>query len=144
MTPGDPNQWQAGVDFALDEAKRAGWGQWYGAAKAGIGNRTGLGGKGSSAPTTYQVGPGFKGKNPNYVPPPTILTVGLGAPAPEEADPQAAGRDMMAGLGTPMLTDEEMLAMAMAAMKWQRGGQAAAAPSYELRRTPAEAPLRKV
>lgn len=33
----------AGVDFALDYAKKNGWGSWYGAAKAGIGNFDGIG-----------------------------------------------------------------------------------------------------
>ncbi|MXN46050.1 phage tail tape measure protein [Shinella kummerowiae] len=32
----------AGVDFALDNAKKSGWGQWYGAAKAGIGDWEGI------------------------------------------------------------------------------------------------------
>lgn len=32
----------AGVDFALDEAKKSGWGAWYGAGKAGIGNWEGI------------------------------------------------------------------------------------------------------
>lgn len=32
----------AGVDFALDEAKQSGWGAWYGAKKAGIGNFEGI------------------------------------------------------------------------------------------------------
>lgn len=33
----DPrNNWQGGVDFALDEVNRKGWGQWYGAKAAGI------------------------------------------------------------------------------------------------------------
>ena len=72
-------------------------------------------------PASYQVGPGFKGKNPNYAratrnPDGGPRRASTGRPA----DPQAAGRDMLAGLGTPMLTDEEMLAMAMAAMKRQR------------------------
>lgn len=41
----DPRKnWQGGVDFALDEAKRAGWGQWYGAKAAGITGRMGIGG----------------------------------------------------------------------------------------------------
>ena len=144
IDPRDPDQWQAGVDFALDEAKRAGWGQWYGAAKAGIGNRTGLGGKGSSAPTTYQVGPGFKGKNPNYVAPaPTILTAGLGATEPQEADPAAAGREMLAGLGQSTAEDEQLLAMALAAMNdWQAGGQVQPPPQVKLKRTLAEAPKR--
>lgn len=33
----------AGVNFALDHAAKNGWGAWYGAAKAGIGNQTGIG-----------------------------------------------------------------------------------------------------
>lgn len=41
----DPRKdWRGGVDYALKEAAQKGWGQWFGAAKAGIGNRTGLGG----------------------------------------------------------------------------------------------------
>jgi hypothetical protein len=39
----DPRKdWRAGVDFALDEVARKGWSQWYGAAKAGIGNFQGV------------------------------------------------------------------------------------------------------
>ncbi|WP_404977726.1 phage tail length tape measure family protein [Ancylobacter sp. 3268] len=33
----------AGVDFALDHASKNGWGAWYGAKKAGIGNMDGIG-----------------------------------------------------------------------------------------------------
>jgi hypothetical protein len=33
----------AGVDFALDYASKNGWGSWYGAAKAGVGNFDGIG-----------------------------------------------------------------------------------------------------
>ncbi len=40
--PSDPSAWQMGVDFALDNAAKSGWGAWYGAARAGIGNRQGL------------------------------------------------------------------------------------------------------
>ena len=145
IDPRDPSQWQAGVDFALDEAKRAGWGQWYGAAKAGISNRAGLGGKGSAAPTSYQVGPGFRGKNPNYTAPTSSpLIAGLGAPAPEEADPQAAGRDMLAGLGTPMLSDEEMLAMAMAAMQRDQVVPGELPAPIKIKRTLAETPKRTI
>jgi len=42
IDPRDPNQWRQGVDFALDQAATGGWGPWYGAAKVGVGNRTGL------------------------------------------------------------------------------------------------------
>ncbi len=40
--PSDPSAWRQGVDFALDQAARGGWGPWYGAARVGIGNRQGL------------------------------------------------------------------------------------------------------
>lgn len=39
----------AGVDFALDYASQHGWGSWYGAAKAGIGDWQGIGGNASSS-----------------------------------------------------------------------------------------------
>ncbi len=43
IDPRDPNQWQRGVDFALDNAVKNGWGAWYGAKNVGIGNRQGIG-----------------------------------------------------------------------------------------------------
>lgn len=84
IDPRDPNQWRQGVDFALDQAAKGGWSPWYGAAKAGVGNRAGLDGarpigfnpqaKPSAAaaaieqqaPSTY-VDPTISA--PNYVPP---------------------------------------------------------------------------
>lgn len=48
LDPRDPSTVPQQVDFALDGAKRNGWGAWYGAAKAGIGNRDGIGGTASS------------------------------------------------------------------------------------------------
>lgn len=55
----DPRKnWQGGVDFALDEAKRAGWGQWYGAKANGITGRMGIGGApGPAVASTAPVGP---------------------------------------------------------------------------------------
>lgn len=47
----DPSKnWQGGIDFALDEAKRVGWGQWYGAKAAGITGMMGIGGRPAGAP----------------------------------------------------------------------------------------------
>lgn len=43
IDPRDPSQWQRGIDFALDNAAKNGWGAWYGAKAAGIGNRQGIG-----------------------------------------------------------------------------------------------------
>ncbi len=41
-SPADPSTVYDQIDFALDEAATGGWGPWYGAAKVGVGNRTGL------------------------------------------------------------------------------------------------------
>jgi hypothetical protein len=41
----DPSKnWEAGVDFALDEVTRKGWGQWYGAKGQGITGMMGVNG----------------------------------------------------------------------------------------------------
>lgn len=41
----DPRKdWQAGINFALDQAKSGGWGPWYGAKAAGITGMAGIGG----------------------------------------------------------------------------------------------------
>jgi hypothetical protein len=52
IDPRDPEQWRAGIDFALDEAAKRGWGQWYGAARVGIGNHEGIGGATAKSQTT--------------------------------------------------------------------------------------------
>lgn len=43
IDPRDPAQWQKGVDFALDQAKKGGWGPWYGAKKIGVTGMQGIG-----------------------------------------------------------------------------------------------------
>lgn len=43
LDPANAAAGPAGVDFALDEAKKSGWGAWYGAKKAGIGDFEGIG-----------------------------------------------------------------------------------------------------
>lgn len=40
--PGDPAAWKDSVRYALNRAKRDGWGAWYGAAAAGIGRWDGI------------------------------------------------------------------------------------------------------
>jgi len=47
FAPGDPRGWEASVDYALDRAKKSGWGAWYGAAAKGI---TGFSGIDKSVP----------------------------------------------------------------------------------------------
>lgn len=46
----------AGVDFALDHAKKNGWGAWYGADKAGISNWQGIGTGGGTGAAADAVG----------------------------------------------------------------------------------------
>jgi hypothetical protein len=41
-SPADPSTVNQQIDFALDEAAQGGWSPWYGAAKVGVGARTGL------------------------------------------------------------------------------------------------------
>lgn len=43
IDPRNPDHALRGVDFALDGAAKNGWGAWYGAKAAGIGNRDGIG-----------------------------------------------------------------------------------------------------
>lgn len=45
LDPRDPTTWQKQVDFALGHAKNNGWGSWYGARNAGIGDFQGIGGQ---------------------------------------------------------------------------------------------------
>lgn len=89
INPADPNQWKEGVMFALKEAARKGWGQWYGAANAGIDRWQGITGK--ALPKQYGLEPGDQ-------PPPSLAGIGPYAPAagpqgPVEAAGGGAGSD---------------------------------------------------
>lgn len=58
LDPRDPNTWQKNITFALDEAKKGGWGPWYGAKAAGITGFAGIGGTpASSAPSPQSSAP---------------------------------------------------------------------------------------
>jgi hypothetical protein len=50
IDPRTPEGAWRGIDFALAEAGKKGWGQWYGAKRVGIGNMEGIGGDGSQVP----------------------------------------------------------------------------------------------
>jgi len=67
IDPRDPNQWQQTVDFALDTANRDGWGRWYGAKDAGVGNYDGIVG----GTTLNSVPPMVSGYSAPALPPPT-------------------------------------------------------------------------
>jgi len=45
----DPSTWKAQIDYALETAKKNGWGAWHGAARVGIGPREGLNGTPSAS-----------------------------------------------------------------------------------------------
>lgn len=78
IDPRDPNNVYKGIDFALKTAANEGWGQWYGAAKAGIGKREGIHGLtlNTSSP----------------------ITVASGAPAPELPAPTTVTDKPIAGV----------------------------------------------
>lgn len=43
LDPRDPNNAHASIDFALDQARNKGWGQWYGAKAVGLSPMAGIG-----------------------------------------------------------------------------------------------------
>ncbi len=45
LNPANPDTWDEGIDFALAQARKAGWGPWMGAAKENITGRMGIGGQ---------------------------------------------------------------------------------------------------
>jgi len=53
LDAGDRKNWKRGVDFALDNAKKSGWGQWYGWKGSPTAGGAGMGGSHS---TTVNVG----------------------------------------------------------------------------------------
>lgn len=72
----DPRKdWQGGVDFALDAAKRGGWGPWFGAKKIGITGMEGINGRGGGPSV-----PALPGK------------VGGDSMVARDHDPQVAGQ----------------------------------------------------
>jgi hypothetical protein len=64
LDPADPANEKAGIDFALQHASKKGWGSWYGAKKAGIGNFAGIGGK---AQPDGQANPVASGQDGSWV-----------------------------------------------------------------------------
>lgn len=45
LNPANPDTWDEGIDFALAQARNAGWGPWMGAAKENITGMMGIGGQ---------------------------------------------------------------------------------------------------
>ena len=94
----DPQKnWKGGVDFALDEVVRKGWGQWYGAKAAGITGMHGVGKNAKAIGTTLTSNPTALAAN-DY--PPQSLS-GAGSPGTSPFNqPLIAG-----GGGTDTLAD---------------------------------------
>jgi len=61
LDPRDPRNAEAAIDFALKQASRHGWGQWYGAKASGISNFAGIGGRPSAAAASPYFGSGNLG-----------------------------------------------------------------------------------
>lgn len=60
LDPRDPKNAEAAIDFAMQQASQHGWGQWYGAAKVGVGKFDGIGGQSSGQPFDYASAKGAK------------------------------------------------------------------------------------
>ena len=55
----DPRtDWRGGIEFALDQARKSGWGPWYGAKRVGVGNMEGIGSQVAAQPSSGPVVPG--------------------------------------------------------------------------------------
>jgi len=73
LDPSDPRNEKATIDYALDNVTRAGWTPWKGAAKAGVGPRTGLPGGPDLA---KYAGASLRGERPGDI----VLPSGGGGP----------------------------------------------------------------
>lgn len=52
LNPADPDTWDEGVDFALQQARKGGWGPWMGAKKIGVTGFMGI--DGNPSPVAYK------------------------------------------------------------------------------------------
>lgn len=90
IDPRDPNQWQRGVDFALDRASKNGWGSWYGAKAAGINNMDGIGGAKGVTLNSVPASSGYVDPYVKVVPPsspaPQVASAPV-SPTPQSAAP---------------------------------------------------------
>jgi hypothetical protein len=116
IDPRNPEHWQKAIDFALAEAGKRGWGQWYGAARTGIGNYQGIGehqtasGQASPTPETTAAGGHIRHPpNPNVgsmEDAKTLIASGQMAPVPvaKDDEPPAWGKriaDAFGGMSSP-------------------------------------------
>lgn len=113
----DPRKdWKGGVDFALDEVARKGWGQWYGAKAAGI---TGMMGVGSNAkpigasPSPYAgMADGPKGQETYPRAVMGSMVAGNTAPSSSSSPPPAAAQALAKGPESRLANIFGMMALA--------------------------------
>jgi len=77
LDPSNPENVYRGIDFALDNASKGGWGPWFGAKAVGVNRMQGIGGRPAGGPTITPA---------SYTPPPMVQDPrppGLGDPGLE-------------------------------------------------------------
>jgi hypothetical protein len=108
----DPTKdWQRGIDFALNEVRNKGWGQWYGARGQGITGMMGVGGHAASVASpqaaTDAAGPAQQPSTGTPLPAPGTPGGAMGPPnppgwngppPPAPTDTAVAARDATTGL----------------------------------------------
>lgn len=113
IDPADPRNWKQGVDFALKQAARGGWGPWYGAKKIGVTGMMGINGRptgGAPAPVRDDRGAPFNN--------------GLGTAAPAASAPAAPAQPSVWETFEPALGGGSSLGSALADMAQPRQVQA--------------------
>jgi hypothetical protein len=95
LSPADVKNWRPGVDYALDTAKKGGWGPWMGAKAIGLPSRAGLDG-----------GPvGGLSASASGIPEPTGLSPGPGIEPASDTAPVTDTPEQSKGLGRFFASD---------------------------------------
>lgn len=113
----DPRKdWKGGIDYALDEVTKRGWGQWYGAKAAGITGMHGVGGNAralGATPSPYAgMADGPKGQEVYPGPVMGSMIAGNSAPPPAPSEPPPAAQALASGKGNSMSDLFGMMALA--------------------------------
>lgn len=164
LDPADPRNWQKGVDFALDNARRGGWRPWFGAKKIGITGKMGIGGVPvqNQPPAPYKLptrgGPGLQPQQvpagdatasfPDWTPePPSALGSALAGLSGLSGGPRQIQPQVQAQAPGPAMDYSAMLGqlaqpgMDMAAKAKERFGLAELTPLAELLASMGGAPM---
>lgn len=120
LDPADPSNAHATIDFALDQAKTAGWSPWYGAKAIGVTGMQGIDGRGGGVPAQQPPSPyagmadGPKGQE-SYAAP-VMGSMMAGSPQPQTPGPIPAAAQALAN---PKASANNIFGM-MAAMPQQQ------------------------